>query len=207
MIYRVKKEEFIMNKILVLFVALLISSCSLSQDYKRVSVKELLPVGSTLRLTQTIEMPADRSFIYIAHGKVAPLNNYKTVDIYSPYCTLHVYKESSHARQIMPDQFEITKIDEWETSFGRLDFKNNTYANNHSGNFVKVTNNGNDGGPSILFYATILSLRSAKQPDVKELVCGHWNDPSEIEPLTLEEMKSALGDLLPIVIADNIKII
>lgn len=196
-----------MKNILVLFVALLISSCSLSLDYKLTSVKELLPVGSTLRLTQTIEMPADRSFIYIAHGKVAPLNNYKTVDIYSPYCTLHVYKESSHARQIMPDQFEITKIDEWETSFGRLDFKNNTYANNHSGNFVKVTNNGNDGGPSILFYATILSLRSAKQPDVKELVCGHWNDPSEIEPLTLEEMKSALGDLLPIVIADNIKII
>ena len=196
-----------MNKIIILFVALLISSCSLSLDYKLVSVKELLPVGSTLRLTQTIEMPADRSFIYIANGKVAPLNNYKTVNIYEPYCTLHVYKETTYARQIIPNQFEITKIVEWERDFGRLDYKNNTHANNRTAGFIKVKSSGDDGGASIVFYATILSLHSANQPDVKELVCGHWNDPAELEPLTLEEMKSALGDLLPIVSANNKKVI
>ena len=195
-----------MNKILLFLVVLLTSSCSLPLDYKLVTFKDLIPVGSTLRLTSTIEMPADRSFIYIANGKVAPLNNYKTVDIYEPYCTFHVDKESSHARQILPDQFEITRILEWERNFGRLDYKNKSYANNRAGKFIKVINSSNNGGPSILFYATILSLHSAQQPDVIELVCGHWNDPHESEPLTLQEMKSALGDLLTIDGAERKKV-
>ena len=198
-----------MNKILILLVVLLTSSCSLSLDYKLVSVKELIPVGSTLRLTRAIEMPADRSFIYIAHGKVAPLNNYKTVNIYEPYCTLHMYKETPYARQISPDQFEITGILELERIFGRLDYKNNMHANNRATGFIKVNSGGggDDAGSSIQFYATILSIRSANQPDVKELECGHWDEPADLEPLTLKEMKSALGELITIDSADSKKII
>lgn len=186
-----------MNKILTLLVVLLTSSCSLPLDYKHVTVKELLPIGSMLHLTQKIDIQADRSFIYIAHGKVAPLKNYNTVDIYQPYCTFHLYDESSEARTIIPDQFEVTKIVEWERDFGRLENKNNAYATNHAGRSIKTSMAG-DGGPSIVMYATILSLRSTKQPEVKELVCGHWNDPGEVEPLTLQEMKSALGELITI---------
>lgn len=198
--------ELCMNKILTLLVVLLTSSCSLPLDYKRVTVKELLPIGSMLHLTQKIDIPADRSFIYIAHGKVAPLKNYNTVDIYQPYCTFHLYDESSQARKIIPDQFEVTKIVEWQRDFGRLDNKKNAYATNRAGRFIKTTIAG-DGGPSIVMYATILSLRSTKQPEVKEIVCGHWNDPAEVEPLTLQEMKSALGELITIDNTSSKKII
>lgn len=184
-----------MKKILILSMVLLTSSCSLPLDYKRVTIKELLPIGSILHLTQAIDIPAERSFIYIANGQVAPLKNYNTVNIYHPYCTFHLYDETLQTHQIMPDQFEVTKIVEWERNFGRLDNKNNAYATNRAGGLIKTTSAG-DGGPSIVMYATILSLRSTKQPEVKEIVCGHWNDPWEIEPLTLQEMKSALGELI-----------
>ncbi|MCK5724817.1 MAG: hypothetical protein KAI84_19940 [Gammaproteobacteria bacterium] len=189
-----------MNKILVLLVALLISSCSVSLDYKRVTIKELLPVGSTLRLTHMLNIPAESSFIYIAQGKVPPMKNYNTVDIYEPYCTFQLYDESSQARQIKPDQFEVTRIVEWERNFGSINYKDNAHANNRGSGFIKTSG---DGGPSIVMYATIISLRSAMQPEVKEMVCGHWNDPHESEPLTFEEMKSALGDLIMIDSTDN----
>ena len=195
-----------MNKILTLLVVLLTSSCSVSLDYKRTTIKELLPIGTTLRLTHMLDIPADRSFIYIAHGKVAPLKNYNTVNIYQPYCTFHLHDESLQARQIIPDQFEVTKIVEWERDFGRLDNKKNAYATNRAGRFIKTTIAG-DGGPSIVMYATILSLRSTKQPEVKEIVCGHWNDPAEVEPITLQEMKSALGELITIDNTSSKKII
>lgn len=195
-----------MKKLLILSMVLLTSSCSLPLDYKRVTVKELLPIGSILHLTQAIDIPADRSFIYIAHGKVAPLKNYNTVNIYQPYCTFHLHDESSQARQIIPDQFEVTKIVEWERNFGRLDNKKKAYATNRAGRLRK-TSTGGDGGPSIVMYATILSLRSTKQPEVKEIVCGHWNDPAEVEPLTLQEMKSALGELIIIDSEGNKKVI
>jgi len=41
-------------------------------------------------------------------------------------------------------------------------------------------------------------LHSDRQPAVKELVCGHWDEQGIVEPLTLTEMKTALGDLMTI---------
>lgn len=201
LIQKNSKAEVGMKKILILLVFFLNSSCSVSLDYKRVTIKDLLPVGSTLRLNNALNIPAERSFIYIAMGKVAPLKNYNTVDIYEPYCTFHLYDESSQARQVKADLFEVTRIVEWERDFGRINYKNMVYANNLAGSFMKTSPNG--GGPSIVMYATIISLRSVTQPEVKEMVCGHWNDPHESEPLTFEEMKSALGELITIDSAGN----
>ena len=180
-----------MNKVITLFLLLSTVSCSLPQVKNPMNVKALLPVGSTLRLTKKIIIPEDRSFIYIANGKVAPLKNYNTVDIYEPHCMLYVNKEASYKQEILPDEFEITNIIEWERDFSKLNIRNATTSR-----IIKVGYASDDGGPSIVMYATIISLHSVKQTNVKQIVCGHWNDPHEIEPLTLEEMKSALGDLI-----------
>ena len=173
------------------------------------NVKALLPVGSTLRLTQVLEIPEDRTFIYIANGKVAPLKNFNTVNIYEPHCMFHLDKAESYQRQVLPDEFEITSIVEWETEiFARQNSIKAVSAFNRRDGLIKTGGaSENDGGSNIVMYATILSLRSDKQPEVKEMVCGHWNDPSELEPLTLEEMKSALGDLILInKVGSNIRV-
>ena len=185
------------NKVIVLSFVLLTSSCNISLVNVPVTIKELLPIGSTLRLTQILNIPADRSYMYLAHGKVPPLKNFNTVDIYQPYCMFGFSKESSQPRQIMPDTFEVTKIVEWDAYYGSLDYKNVTNSYSRTGGMTKVSTLFDDNyGPSTVMYATILSLRSDKQPDVNEIVCGHWDEQNVVEPLTLKEMEIALGDLI-----------
>lgn len=196
-----------MNKLFLIILTLSIISCSLLQVSNPKNVKALLPIGSTLRLTEKIIIPKDRSFIYIANGKVAPLKNYNTVDIYEPYCMLYLDKGASFQQEIFPDEFKITNIIEWERDFSKLDIMNVVKYHERAPGFIKVVSISDDGGPSIVMYATILSLHSNNQPNVEKIVCGHWNYSFEIEPLTLEEMKSALGDLILIEkVANNISI-
>lgn len=184
-----------MKKTIMLLSFLLITACSFPVKSPLHSIKDRLPVGSTLQLTQTITIPADRSFMYIANGAVKKLKNYNTVDIYQPYCTFHLYKGSSQAREIKPDDFEVTKIVEWARDFGyQFNNKNKVAKRTHNG-FIKTSMNENSA-PSIVMYATILSLHSSKQPEVEELVCGYWDEPWKDVFLTLKEMKSALGELM-----------
>ena len=184
-----------MKKIIVMLSLLLTSGCSMPVNIPLASIKNTLPIGSVLQLTQTIVIPADRSYMYIANGELKKLKNYNTVNIYYPYCTIHLHNDSEKSRQIMPGHFEVTKIEEWEREYGSLFNKNKTFVQRSGGRFIK-TSMSDGGGPSIVMHATIISLRSINQPEVKELVCGHWNDPSELEALTLNEMKSALGELI-----------
>ena len=84
-----------MKKLTILLFSLFIVSCT----YTPVTVKDLLPVGSNLRLTQSIEIPPNRSFVYIAFGKIAPLKSFNTVDIYEPYCEFYLRKSADQARR------------------------------------------------------------------------------------------------------------
>ena len=186
-----------MKKNIMLILVLLNSSACSLPSYVPTTIKELLPVGTMLRLTQPIEIPADRSYIYIAAGKVVPLKPFNTVNIYYPYCTFHMRTTDSHSRHVRPDRFKVTKVVEWEDYHGSLDMRK-FIAGTSTGSMIKVRRAAynDDGGLPTIMYATILSLYSPKQPEVKELVCGHWDDMGIVEPLTLEEMKSALGDLI-----------
>jgi hypothetical protein len=195
-----------MKKIPVLFLALLISSCNVSLVYKPETIKELLPVGTKLRLTQTLIIPAERAMIYIANGKVVPLKNFNTVDVYEPYCMFYLHNGSNQPRQIEPDQFDVIRVVEWEGYHGNTSqIKLASIDDSNirlSGLFNGIASSDIDAGPSIIMYATILRLHSAKQPEVKELVCGHWDHQGTVEPLTLQEMKVALGDLV-VIATDN----
>ncbi|KPK09819.1 MAG: hypothetical protein AMJ68_11010, partial [Acidithiobacillales bacterium SG8_45] len=100
--------------------------------------------------------------------------------------------------------FELTKVNEWEdyTSsrtirVASLDVANLSASGGFSGGLSVGVGVGS-GGPSLIKYATILSLRSEKQPEVKEMVCLHWGDRGQIDFLTLEELKSALGNIFTI---------
>lgn len=188
-----------MKKTVVLLFVLLISSCSLPIVQPPATIKDLLPVGSTLQLTMPLNIPADRSYIYIANGKVAPLKNYNTVDIYEPYCVFGFDKESPQHRQIMPDNFEVTRIIEVDDYIAAIHYNKIAPAHSRKVGLVKpVVFASDDAGPGIVMSATIISLYSDKQPDVKKIICGHWDDPHIVEPLTLKELLTALGDLIVI---------
>ena len=189
------------KKLAFLFSFLFLASCAdVSLKYKPVSVKELVPVGSTLRLTQTIEVPANHAYVYIAYGKVMPFKTYNTVEPRKPYCRIGFAKPEAKARPIQPDTFRITKIVEWEDYHGKLgnpQWARLDLADVHiHGGFQFDGLNFDDGGPPIIMYATILSLHSERQPGIHEMVCGHWDDQGIVEPLTLSQLKTALGNLI-----------
>lgn len=191
-----------MKTAIFLIVTLLTASCSIVPPKVPATIKERLPVGSILKLNQSVIIPKDRSFIYIANGKVAPLKNYNTVDIYSPYCMFYINNETSQSHTIMPDRFEITKITEWEGYKSHRSVYKYASVNTQPAGLIKTRLASRSlsirGGMDITMYATILRLHSSKQPEVKEMVCGRWDDPTEVTHLTLDELKIALGDLMTI---------
>ena len=187
-----------MKKSIAFLSLLLTTSCSIPVNTPLLSIKDRLPIGSTLQLTQTIIIPADRTFMYIANGEVKKLKNYNTVDTYQPYCTIHLHKQSSQTRKIKPGDFEVTKIVEWARDFGYIFNNKNKFAKRGHAGFIKTSMNNDSAVPSIVMYATILSLHSTKQPEVEELVCGYWDEPWKDEFLTLKEIESALGRLIVI---------
>lgn len=187
----------------MLLIGVLASGCGMSLKNTPSSIKQLVPVGSRIVLNQPIVIEQERRSAYIFRGKVVPYNN---VDVYYPHCQIFMHKVSAKARQIAPDSFELTKVNEWEdyTSSRTIRVASLDVAGlNASGRFgggisVGVGVGVGDGGPSLIKYATILSLRSDKQPEVKEMVCLHWGDRGSIDFLTLEELKSALGNIFTI---------
>lgn len=191
-----------MRIVTFLLVILLTTSCSMLSPQVAVTIKERLAVGSVLKLNQSIEIPQERSFVYIAKGKVAPFKNFNTVDIYSPYCMLYLNHENRQPHTIMPDQFEIIKITEWDGYKSHRSLYKYARLNALPAGMIKTrlaTRSLNiRSGTDIIMYATILRLHSSKQPEVKEIVCGHWDEKSLVEHLTLGELKTALGDLITI---------
>lgn len=181
------------KRILIILIFLFISACNMPASNPVKTVKETLHIGSTLELTKTIVFPAEHLYIYIKNGELKKFKNYNTVNIYEPYCTIHLDREREQVYQVLPDQFKVTKFMELERDYGSILNEKQKIA--HRDRFIKMST-GNNTGPSIVMYATIIHLHSTKQPDVKKLVCGHWNDSWEIEPLTLQEIRTALGKLI-----------
>ena len=187
--------------IAVTLLTTLVGGCNASFKNVPSSIKQLVPVGSRLVLNQPIEIEQDRRSAYIFRGKVVP---YENVNVYYPHCQIFMHKVSAKARRIAPDSFVLTNVNEWEdyTSiepihFARLDVADLSITGGVSGG-VAVGVGVGGGGPSLIKYATILSLRSDKQPDIKEMVCLHWGDRGSIDFLTLEELKLALGNIFTI---------
>ena len=192
-----------MKRVIFILIALLTTSCSMWPTLVvPITIKERVAVGSIIKLNQEIEIPQGRSFIYIQNGNIAPIQNYNAVDIYTPYCMLYINHEARKPHIIKPDRFEITKVIEWEGYQSKRSLYEYAKVNSQPGGLIKTSlasrslNIG--GGLDSTMYATILSLRSAKQPKVKQMVCGRWDDPTVVTHLTFGELKSALGDLMTI---------
>lgn len=190
-----------MKRIAVFAVSVLILSGCQTTDYigNENSYRYRIPVGSTLTLNETLTIPADRSTIYIFRGKVATYND---VDIYYPHCQFRMKKIGKQVRTVRPDTFIITKINDWEDyhANGPLRFADASISIGAGINIgargrVAVGVGTGDGGPSIIKYATIISLQSNLQPEVKDIICSHWGDMGGIEAVTIKETRDALGNV------------
>ncbi len=192
-----------MKRITVFAVSMLLLAGCQTTDYtgNEDSYRYRIPPGSTLILNQPLVIPADRSTIYLFRGKVVTYND---VDIYYPHCQFRMRKISKQERSVSLDTFLITRINDWEDyhAQGPLRFSD-VRISVGVGVGVGVGTSGHiavgigigGGGPSLIKYATIISLQSDSQPEVKDIICSHWGDSGDIEAVTIRETRGALGDI------------
>lgn len=187
-----------MKRIAMLVVSMMIVTGCQTTDYTgdEDSFHYRIPVGSTLTLNQALTIPADRSSIYLFRGKVVTYHN---VDIYYPHCELILEKVSNRTRTVKPDTFIITRVNDWEDyrAQNRQYLVDASIVSDSRISGGIAIGAGGDGGPSIIKYATIISLQSNSQPDVKEILCAQWGDMGRwgVKPVTIYETRQAIGKI------------
>ena len=136
-----------------------------------------VPVGSTLRLNKAISIPANLARRYFQAGKAVRKSD---INIYYPHCSLLVNTLLEVERTIQPTVFEIYRVqDEEELAQRYVQYASTFFAWD---------------GPTIVGYASYYYLHSADAPDVRSLECIQWNDPVDVEYLSINEVKKSLGD-------------
>lgn len=159
-----------------------LTACSMAPITDETSPFYSLPVGSSLELHQSLDIQPNHARTFIQYGKVI---KEKAIDRYYPYCEFEISTLSDDIQTIMPDVFEIYKVNDNEHEVSRYFM----YAS------LFLTQ---DDGPLILGYATEYSLRSEQQPQVHKLICLYWDDPNTGKYLSLTDIKQALGKIFSI---------
>jgi hypothetical protein len=175
---------------IVFLTSLLLLACNTVVVNNEDSPFYSIPVGSKLVLHQTVTVPASRASLYIQGGRIAP---YSDINQYHPHCKFELNTIKDVPQIVEPDRFEVYKV-----------VHGVDYA---GGGFAVVGNLGfsfagrsNTNGPSPEPYATILYLRSVKNPDARVMTCQHWEDPTDARHLTIDEIRKALGNIFTLVL-------
>lgn len=148
-----------------------------------------VPVGTMLILKREVTIPAEKFGRFFQGGQqVMP----KDVDLYHPNCKLMVERSSDTGQTVHPDTFIIRRIQLEEYVQGMP---------------VKLAAVGigigigpgfgmgiGDGSLGSVPYTTVFYLYSEKQPQVKRLICSHWEEATDAEHLTASQIRKALGE-------------
>ena len=200
------------KSILKNYVALILSLASMasiltacaSGPYPITSSYYQIPVGSHIELTQTLTILPNTARVYLQYGKVV---SPKEKDRYQPNCWFLSWKVLERTQTILPDTFIIKgseKSQDLVQNISNIKFASRSMQVDvgvgigiGAGNNMKVFSGD---VPMAAEYTTTLQIYSDKQPDIQQLACSHWDDPSNGEHLTVEKMQQALGNVARIVI-------
>lgn len=158
-----------------LFAAFLVvvGCASVSED----DLPYLLPVGSEVTLTQTIDARSGAR-INIQSGQVAVRGE---LQIVYPYCLFQVRRspeEMGDSLVIEEDTFTVKKV-----------FRQADYIAATGMQFAA----GFDASRSL---STVMEISSERQPFVENFVCVKWGNPTRDRYVSLNEMRTALGSLV-----------
>lgn len=177
--------------LLSVFISLLNACQTTSYDGKEDSPYYLVPVGSELALHQDIEIPPHRVGVYLQDGQIKPLSQ---INRYYPHCKFEVLTIRDIPQSVHADTFTIEKAVQEITDM--VDAGGIKLVDISLG----INMHGGDGG-SVQTFATRLSLRSARQPDVYLLNCGQWAYPAEGQHVSIREIRRVLGKIFTLQLA------
>lgn len=179
-----------MKKLLIsfiIFTAFISSSCTRPPVKDQNSYLYSVPEGSTLTLNKEITIPANLARRFFQNGNPVLKKN---INIYYPHCSLLMNTLVDYDRIIQPTSFEIYRVmDDHELAQRYIYYASNVMMDMD--------------GPSIVGYASYYYLRSASVPDVRSLECVQWNDPANVEYLSINEVKKSLGEYFTLTIKED----
>jgi hypothetical protein len=164
----------------VLLISALLAACQIAPLRSDDSPFYKVPSGSKLRLNSKIIIPPNSVKIYIQEGQLVAAANQ-----YYPFCRFDVRNLKEIPQPVEPDEIEIYRTS-WVTDLI-------AELNRHS--LLAMTSRLDFGDkPSPIVYGVQMDLRSAKQPDVFRLMCGHLQDPNiEARYLSVNQIRATLG--------------
>jgi hypothetical protein len=152
----------------------------------------IIPAGSRLNLTQELTFDPDQLSVYIQNGRILSL---RRVQVYFPFCKFELNHLSDAARTMQPDEFVVTKTDQyrWEGAFARTTPQ--AYEPKSLVSLAQFGGGDSPGGPPQYSFITRMDLHSEKQPEIFRLTCLRWAYPGMDEHVSIAEMRKTLSPL------------
>ena len=171
-----------------------------------------IPAGSRIELNQPLTILPKTARVYLQHGKVvSPAEK----DRYQANCWFLSWKVQETAQTIAADTFLVKgslKSEDLVYNLSNVMFASQSLqaditADVGVGIGIGIGVGQNRGlfasdTPMATEYTTTLQIHSDRQPDIRQLACSHWDDPSSGEHLTLEKMQKALGNIATIIVVN-----
>ena len=174
-----------MYKIFLILLTLIPLSACQAPPFSPDSPLTPVPLQSTLILHQPLTIPAQKVSLWFQDGEKMLAND---LDRYYPHCKFETLQMQSSEKTVQPDSFVIYRVVRWDDyAMQPMQLAANRFS-------VGLTTVHGDGGPSHLNTTTEMFLRSERQPDVYRLVCSQWEEASEANHVTINQIRRTLGD-------------
>lgn len=172
-----------MRKTLLLCCVTFLWSCNTPGDYGQESPYYRYPENGRFVLNQALEIPANWATARLQSGKVVAFGH---VQEQEAHCIVELDKVLTEPQRIEPDVFTIIRV---QRSISELAAA--------SGFFIRAA--FTDGSrPTQMFYKTIFTLKSDKQPDVLRMICQSDQYAAGMgipRHLIVPEIRQALGNI------------
>ena len=144
--------------------------------------------GSTVVLNQSLDVPAKKSVAYVVEGR-----SVRKTRMYYPYCYFEMLRPRSEFTQpttIEADTFSVKSVSRRKdiASSGQIMFASVDVGINLAGSFV-------GGGTNQHYLNTYIELESERQPQVKNLICGIFGHPADVNWLNVPAINEQLGPI------------
>lgn len=200
-----KTQTGVTSNLILAGIVSFMAACA-SGPYPITSPYYQIPAGSHVEVTRALTIPPESARVYFQHGNVISPSE---KDNYQPNCWFLSWKVLEAAQTILPDTFLIKgsqKSQDFVHHLANIKYASRSgQVNIDVGVGIAVGNGMNflaGDRPVAAEFTTTLQIHSDKQPDIRQLACSHWDDPSSGKDLTVEQMQQALGSYVAIKI-DN----
>ena len=180
-----------MARALLVLLLTVLGGCQIVPERSEQSPYYPVPVGSKLVLNQPLHFAADDVSLFVQGERVG----YFSANKYYPHCKFELWTRLDKPRTIEPDTFTITRVS-----------RESRYTQREMSPTVmkaawRMFSRGDQGGASYEITSWVMYLHSDKQPDVYRITCEHWQEPIEATPLSIAEIRQALGDVFTLELA------